>query len=485
VPKTKTPALVKPAYLWVPDHTSSAGAEAADLAESAGLVLDLEQRLALDTILAENGSYWAALEAAIIEARQNGKTVVLLAIVLAGLFLFGEELIIWSAHLFSTTQEAFRDLCALIEGAAHLSRRVKRISAANGEEGVELIGGQRCLFKARTKAGGRGLGGDRVLLDEAGFLGPTEMGALFPTLSARENPQVVYAASAGVVGSHILRGIRDRGRKGGDPTLAYLEYCARKGECANEGCDHRPGAKGCVLDDEKRWHEANPTLGRRITIAYVRAERRALPPEEFARERLSWWDEPAGDGEGIPLEKWAACSKPKAKLVDPVTLAVDVSPNSTWASIAACGGPIEIIEHRRGASWVVARLTELSVHQPTSIGLDPSGPAGALIPDLETAGLEIRTDKNPDGLLVLLSGREMVQACGAIYAATVEGDLVHLDDADLNDAVAGACRRQSGDAWRWSRRDSTVDISPLVAATVARFLWSQAGQSKESDFFTI
>jgi hypothetical protein len=38
----------------------------------------------------------------------------------------------------------------------------------------------------------------------------------------------------------------------------------------------------------------------------------------------------------------------------------------------------------------------------------------------------------------------------------------------LNDALAGARRRRLGDAWAWDRRDSTVDISPLVAATLAR-----------------
>jgi CPA2 family monovalent cation:H+ antiporter-2 len=38
------------------------------------------------------------------------------------------------------------------------------------------------------------------------------------------------------------------------------------------------------------------------------------------------------------------------------------------------------------------------------------------------------------------------------------------------DAVAAARRRFAGDGWRWSRRDSDGDISPLYAATVARHL---------------
>ncbi len=55
----------------------------------------------------------------------------------------------------------------LITGCAPLARRVKKISYGNGEEAIELQTGQRLIFKARTKTGGRGLSGDKVVLDEA------------------------------------------------------------------------------------------------------------------------------------------------------------------------------------------------------------------------------------------------------------------------------------------------------------------------------
>ena len=38
-------------------------------------------------------------------------------------------------------------------------------------------------------------------------------------------------------------------------------------------------------------------------------------------------------------------------------------------------------------------------------------------------------------------------------------------------AVGGASRRTVGDGWKWSRKDSTVDVSPLVAATYAHWMW--------------
>ena len=50
-----------------------------------------------------------------------------------------------------------------------------------------------------------------------------------------------------------------------------------------------------------------------------------------------------------------------------------------------------------------------------------------------------------------------------------EKALRHLGGLELRQAVKGATKRPLGDAWAWSRRKSTVDISPLVAATLA--LW--------------
>jgi hypothetical protein len=41
---------------------------------------------------------------------------------------------------------------------------------------------------------------------------------------------------------------------------------------------------------------------------------------------------------------------------------------------------------------------------------------------------------------------------------------------ELSAALAGATKRSLGDAWAWSRRNSAVDISPLVAATLALWL---------------
>jgi hypothetical protein len=195
---TDAPELVRPAHLWVPDRVSSAGADVVDLAATYGRFFDPEQALVMDALMSEGADgNWAALEAAVICSRQNLKTFALECLVLAKLYLFGDRLVIWSAHLFDTAQESFRNLDEIVTNYDHLRKRVKVISRANGDEGIELTTGQRIKFKARSKSGGRGLTGDTVILDEAFALQSGHMGALMPTLSARPNPQILYGSSAG------------------------------------------------------------------------------------------------------------------------------------------------------------------------------------------------------------------------------------------------------------------------------------------------
>jgi hypothetical protein len=480
---TVTDTLVEPAHLWVPPHTSTAGADAADLAASAGLVLDPEQRLALDTILAEkpNGK-WAALEAAFIEARQNGKSASLIAVVLADLFLFGTRLSVWSAHEVNTSLEAFRDLKALIEGAPHLSRHVKAIHEANGKEAVELKSGQRLMFKARTRTGGRGLSGDRVILDEAFALKPAMLGSIMPIMSAKTvtgNPQLVYASSAGQVESDHLRRIRDRGRAGGDPSLAYIEWCAPVVPCVDDWCDHLPPVRGCALDDVEAWRKANPALERpgrtgRITMEYLRAERASLPPAEFVRERLGWWDEPTSAQGGVPLEVWEACARPGVDVPTVRAVAVDVTPEFSHASVAVAGADgVELVAHERGWSWVPAVVAALADGVPVAV--DVRGPASVVEKALTDLGIELTRP----------SGQDMAQACASFIDGLVARKLWHGAQYDLEAAVRGAKRVESGDNFKWSRKNSSVDISPLVAVTLAAWAAQQTPPAGESDFYVI
>jgi hypothetical protein len=435
----------------------------------AGLVLDDWQAYVLAHSLGEKADGdWAAFEVGIVAPRQNGKDAILEARELAGLFLLGERLIVHTAHLFDTSQEHFRRLCFLIEDTPELDRRVKKISQAHGKEGIELLGGQRIRFRTRTKGGGRGWSGDLVVMNEAMDVPEATLGALMPTLSARPNPQIIYAASAvdQVIHEHglVLSRVRHRAIQGDAGGLAYFEWSAGDGDPADDNPE--------LLDDraaaaEETWARANPALDVRIGREHVALERAAMDRRTFAVERLNVGDWPRFDGTGgavIDMDVWDGLADPGSRLSDPVVFAFDVSPDRSWASIAAAGANsealphVEVIDRRRGTGWVVGRMAELAgAHTHKGIVCDGAGPAGSLLPDMADAGL----------IVAPVTAKEHAQACGRLVDAVAQRMLRHLGSDELRSAVRGASQRPLGDSWAWSRRSSAVDIAPLVACTLA------------------
>jgi len=96
-------------------------------------------------------------------------------------------------------------------------------------------------------------------------------------------------------------------------------------------------------------------------------------------------------------------------------------------------------------------------HEHAVLKLDAFGPAASVLHDIEEAGVTIDS----------VNGSEVARACGRLLDAVNEGQLRHLGSAELDNAIKAARTRPLGDAWAWSRRNSSEDISPLVAATLA------------------
>lgn len=431
-----------------PPYVSSAGQEAAELAAAAGLVLDEWQRHVLEVALGERADgKWSAFEVGLIVGRQNGKGAILEARELAGLFLFGEQLILHSAHEFKTAQEAFRRVLGLIQNTPDLDKLVSRVRTSHGEEGIELRSGARLRFVARSTGSGRGFSGDVVILDEAYNLPGQAMGALLPTMAARPNPQVWYTSSAGTDDSEVLARVKERGAADKPGRLAYFEWSA----------DPRAD-----LDDQQAWADANPGLGIRILPEFVEAERAALPEMEFARERLGIWADGRREA-AIDGVLWASLVDVDCDARSPVAFAVEINAERTKSSITAAimrpDGVVQLesIDYKPGTAWCLDRLAALNADwKPIGVALNPSAPAGSLIPGLQALGIEP----------ILISGREEAQACGAFYDAVVDKRVRHGNQAPLNIAVEQAVKRPMGEAWVWHRR-TAADIGPLNGATLA------------------
>ena len=482
-----------------PGYVDTFGPDAVELMARCGQVMDRWQADALDAMLGvRDDGKWACFEYCEWCPRQNGKGGILEARVMLGLLFLGERLIMWSAHEVKTAMEAFRRIQWLLRQLGEQvgenlweveatdpdgepTVAVVKVINQNGDEGLERLDtGARLKFIARSKGSGRGFSGDVNIIDETFAYTPTQQAALMPTMSARPNPQIIYASSPPLTGEtgEVMFNLRLRGDaaaprpKDADPwrqddSLGYRDW--------GLGGDLDNLAK-VNLGDPANWAATNPALGIRISHEHVDREYRAMDPVDFARERLGIW--PRYIGEEVP--KWQVISeahwldrhRADSRLDGRPAFGVYVPPDRSYAAIGIGGasglggrhvevaGRDGVLDYRPGTRWVVARLKELERHKPSVLVIDDK----ALADEAEAAGLTVHRATPGD----------MVTGCQLLYDGIAGEDetgrdVAHIGQQELTDAVEGAVKRDVGGSWAWARRDLAVDVTPLAAVSLALF----------------
>lgn len=386
--------------------------------------------------------------------RQSGKTTELLGQAVHRALGYGRrQRIIYTAQ---TRQAARRKWEEEHVGALEASpfRPFFRTRLANGSEAIIWRNGSLHGIEASKSSSGHGETVDLPMIDEAFAQVDDRLeGAFMPAMVTRADAQLWVVSTAGDETSTYLRNLVDVGRESAGQRvtsgIAYFEW-----SCPDD------------LDffDPVNWPVFMPALGHTVTPEVIAADVATMDPDVALRAYGNRW---VRRGQVDALPGWDDCIVASSQIVGPLVLAVDASPDLMAASIAAVGRNqdgrwhVEVIEHRAGTGWVAARLAELerSWH-PTAMVMPQSGPITALAPKFEQADLDVAE----------LGTQE--QARGAQDLAQLvrgEGDgIVHLGQAVVGAAVDGAVRRSWGDGgWLWSRKHSSVDISPLVAITAA------------------
>lgn len=460
------------------------GARVAEIALELGTPLMPWQRYVADVALEidPTSGMLAYRDVVLTVPRQSGKTTLLLAIMvfraLATQALGGPQVIDYTAqnrlyarkkwedeHVAAVQRSAFGELC--------------RIRKSMAMEAILWHNGSRHQIISGTETAAHGEVVDLGVIDEAFAQRDFRLEqALKPAMQTRTQAQLWIVSTAGDGRSVFLRSKVDAGReltqRGQDRGICYFEWSAEESEDPSS---------------VETWKRCMPALRHpdnprgTTTIDTVRTDFETMELPEFKRAYLNLWDARRGQGVISP-EDWQLGRVPRSQPQDPVVLAFDISPEHRSGAIAAAGESsaspsslhVEIVDHRSGSAWMVDRLVELVLrHHPKAVVCDGAGPAGSLLPALQAAGIEV----------TVATTRDHIHACGLFYqgvtgeqdprvADTLHRRIVHLGQVELNEAVAGADRRQVNDAWLWTRRTSNADISPLVAATLAAWGHVQA-----------
>ena len=230
-------------------------------------------------------------------------------------------------------------------------------------------------------------------------------------------------------------------------------------------------------EDEEAWRRCMPAVGHTISIDAIRAEYRAALRDNnvngFRRAFLNQWvlkEDPDADVV-VSLGEWAALQHVEDSRPSPIVLVVEVADNRRWAHIGlagkrADGGThVQVVKSNRGTGWVVGELGRLiAEHGPAAVALNPSSPAGSLVPELQAAGVDVQ----------LIAARDEAAACGAFVDAVSRQSLHHAGGKLLEVSIGAARRRMRGNTWVWKSSDEATDISPLRAVSLAAYVLEQA-----------
>jgi hypothetical protein len=382
--------------------------------------------------------------------RQSGKTTLVLGWEIQRAHGWGSaQRIVYSAQTGNDARKKLiEDQVPILEPRRH-RLGIRRILRGMGNEAVEFANGSRITLLASTADSGHGKTIDLGVKDElfADFDDRRDQ-AMIPAMATRAAGQVLTASTMGTDESVPLNRAVDRGRlavaEGVRSGIAYFEWSA--------DADEDP-------DDPETWRRCMPALGRTITERVVVHARATLTDGEFRRAFLN--QQTKAEDRVIPGTAWNAICGEQVSPQDPLVFSLDVNPERSAAAIvAASAGVAELVEYRLATGWIIGRAKELAERHGSRWVVDGGGPAGSMIADLERAGLKVHA----------VSAREMIDACGQFYDSVMEGKVQIRRHSKLDEAVAGAAKRQVGDAWAWTRKNATTDVCPLVAATLA--LWA-------------
>lgn len=471
---------------------ASAGDDAIAWAESIGwddeeghgfYELDEWQKFCIRGILAEDEmAALCALVCLLLVPRQNGKNVVLEVIELYALFVLDLRYILHSAHLTETSADHMARLWEAIQSDDDLSRQCRQ-STAHGFEKILRKADKKASpprhasiirFRTRSKKVGRGGSPQMGVFDEALYLDDRQIAALLPSLSAQtmkgDPPILIYASSAPVAESQVLHRLRTAILAGKMPDAFMAEWSI---ELPDAGDDRHRALLALVADPENLYI-SNPGMGERISPDWCRdIEQPTMGLEEWCIERLGVVFEADGTEGVLPSTKWAVCADGSSHC-DEGRASLSVGPNGAWAAFGFAGTRadgslhLEVTRHAPGTDWVVDHAVKVVARRGPLV-VDPRTPTSGLLARLVKADVELQEVSTP----------EWVQACAALQADVNDCSVRHLSQPELNAAVAGVTIRTMGEAWAFTAKASTVDITPLQAVTLAAF-GARAGEDKSA-----
>jgi len=430
----------------------------AAVAESLGTPLMPWQREVVDVAyeIDDETGLLAYREVRLTVPRQSGKSTLMVSAMAHRCIAMGpQQRVGYTAQTGRDARQRWDDEHVPMLQRSSLASKM-RVSRGVGNEKIRWQNGSLWSLLAVTETAGHGSQLDLGVIDEAfAFADDRLEQAMKPAMITRKQPQLWIVSTAGTNDSLYLNDKTDDGRiraaAGQISSVAFFEWSA---------------PDDADIADEATWAACMPALGITVPVEAIRSDFESMRESEFRRAYLNQrQDRLAADPWQVIKEAdWQACADPRSAIDSEPVLAIDVTPSRSMASICAAGvradglPHVEVVGNRPGTSWILEWFAEAGrVEKYRRVIIDPVSAANSLTPELRALGLQIEE----------VGYRQVAAGCGKFYDLVAQHQLRHIDQVPLTAALAGAKRRNLGEAWAWHRRDPSVDVSPLVAATLA------------------
>jgi hypothetical protein len=382
--------------------------------------------------------------------RQSGKSLALACITIEALLREPELVGVYVAQSRGSGARRLQGIGSLLVRSG-LDPGAK-VTMGVGNERIKFSNGSVMYVESPNADSIHGDSLDKAVLDEVFAISPIVLTAVTPAMAARPKAQLWMISTAGTLAdSVLLNERREAGRDNPNGAMAFVEYSLED------------GASPYDMEAMRRCH---PGLGHTTTEKHLLAEQSILSPGQYLRAygNISTSQE----HEAIPMELWEESAQALA-IPDGIVLAVEVTDWGT--SVAAAfetetGFHADVVDHQEGseAAWAAERVEELARRfHASAIVVDTSGPAGALRPQLQRI-----TEERAIPLLARTS-RSRAQGDVWLMEQLRKRRLTHNDLAPLEEAVRKVGTEPSSDLWRFSRKRAIVDVSPIIALSLAAF----------------
>lgn len=426
----------------------SYGDQLAAVSAALGLPLMPWQRHVVDVACELDGNGRPAYRDVVVTVpRQQGKTTLMLAWLIHRALLWGRPtLSVYTAQTGDAARKKWRnELFPFLERST-ASSQIRNISLANGSEGITWMNGSLLNILSPTHSIGHGMTIDGIgIIDEFWHFvdNRTEQG-LRPAMLTVPDAQLLKCSTAGTDASLYYNTQIELGRQAvADDTgrgLAFFEWSI---------------ADDQDIDDPATWRDFMPALGRTVDPDTIATDMAGMTLPERLR---AYGNRPTATSDTVlPEALWERVCRPQiAPEGDCLGFAFDVAQDRSTAAVAASDGHrVELVDHRPGTGWVVDRCNQLTAAHGGPVGFDKNGPAGALGDLLDRPAP--------------LQNQEVVKACGSMFDAICQGNVLIRQDDRLDASARGVVKRKTGDTFVWSRTASTTDVTPLMASTLARW----------------